>query len=426
MDGLPNFARSKNTILKIIWLVITLLSTCFCSVLIIESIVEYLKYPVATTTRLLQEQHSVLPTITICQVNPFSTDYATGIMNQANATNMYDLEAYTNRTRGYYLSDKEKQKMSNFDNILIGCTIGLAQCNTSDFAWIWHPSKYNCYRFNSKRERLIIVNVPGWTNFNLQITLYSGLPNYWSNLIGVNAKRGFYVYIHNVTDYPLSTNPTPIIVTPGFQVYINVLRTFYDQFNEWPYKYSECRVNEENEVMGEPLKDSYLFEEVVKTNFTYTLEACILFCAQLQITKTCGCNSYDIELRVEGYDLCLSAADRSCSDDFYYRTFLTDSYITHNCLDKCPLECNQRTLTPKLTYLKYPFLQDIVRINTDQKMINKLINQTDFEYPQLLNNLVRFTLYYDSLSYTKIEEKAEFTLDDLIGTVGGHMHTLEP
>ena len=99
-------------------------------------------------------------------------------------------------------------------------------------------------------------------------------------------------------------------------------------------------MNDENELMGEPLADPYLFEEVLKTNYTYSRDTCILFCAQLQTTKTCGCNSYDIELRVDGFDLCLSSADRSCSNDFYYNTFLSGSYITQNCLDKCPLECS--------------------------------------------------------------------------------------
>ena len=424
MDGLPNSARSKIKIFKLIWLVVTILSSCACSVLIAQAIIEYLQYPVITTSRLLQEQQSVFPTVTICQVNPFSADYAMDLMKEANATNMYDLEAYTNRTTGKYLSDEEKQKMTDFDSILISCTIGLAKCNASDFEWIWHPSKYNCYRYNSKRDNLVNANVPGWINFNLEIQLYAGLPDYWSYMIGLYAKRGFYVYIQNATDYPFSTNPSPILVTPGYGVYINVMRIFYEQFNEAPYKYSKCRVNEENEVMGEPLKDPYLFEEVVKTNFTYSRDTCILFCAQLQTTKKCGCNSYDIELKVEGFDLCLSPADRNCSNDFYYNTFLSGNYITDNCLDKCPLECSQRTLSPKLTYYNYPSLQDAYFTRYfNSKMIDTFINQTDFNtYDQLVYNLAKFTLYFESLSYSKIEEKEGITIDSLIGTLGGHLH----
>ena len=330
-----------------------MLSSCACVFFVIKSTNEYLKYPVAATTRLLQEQHSVFPTVTICQVNPFSTNYATKIMKEVGANIMYDLEAYRNHTTGSYLSDEEKQKMSNFDDILVSCTVGLTKCNASHFEWIWHPSKYNCYRYNSKREDLLSANVAGSTNFNLEITLYAGLPDYWSAQIGLYGKRGFYIFIHNVTNYPFSTNPSPIVITPGFCPHMNVMRTFYEQFNEWPFTYSECRVNEENEVMGEPLQDPYLFEAVVKTNYTYSRDTCVLFCAQLQTTRTCGCNSYDIELKVEGFDVCLSPADRKCSADFYSNTFQVDNYIVHNCFDKCPLECSQRILSPKLTYNKY-------------------------------------------------------------------------
>ena len=424
MDGVPNIIRSKISVLKIAWFLMIIAFSSVCVFLIAESIVEYLHYPVTTTTRLLQEQQSVFPTVTICQINPFSTDFAAKLMEEAGATNMYDLEAYANRTTGKYLSDEEKQKMTDFDSILISCKAGLTKCNSSNFEWVWHPSKYNCYRYNSKRENLVNANVPGWINFNLEITLYAGLPDYLSYMIGLYAKRGFYVYIHNATDYPFSTNPSPIVITPGYGVYINVLRTFYDQFNEWPYKYSDCRVNEENEVMGEPLKDPYLFEEVVKTNFTYSRDTCILFCAQLQTTKKCGCNSYDIELKVEGFDLCLSPADRNCSNDFYYNTFLSGNYITDNCLDKCPLECSQRTLSPKLTYYNYPSLQDAYFTRYyNAKMVKNFENQTDFQtYDQLVYNLVKFNLFYDSLSYTKVEEKAQITMDNLIGSLGGHLH----
>ena len=215
MDGLPNAARSEMKLFKIIWLVITILSACVCVVLITESTTEYFKHSVSTTTRLLQEQHSVFPTITICQVNSFSTDYATDIMKQANATNMYDLETFTNRTTGEYLSDEAKQKMSNLDTIIISCKVGQAECNASDFEWIWNPSKYNCYRCNSRKQRgdsLLTVNAPGLTNFNFELILYAGLPDYWSNRIGLYAKRGFFVYIHNATEYPFNTNPSPIVV----------------------------------------------------------------------------------------------------------------------------------------------------------------------------------------------------------------------
>ena len=202
------------------------------------------------------------------------------------------------------------------------------------------------------------------------------------------------------------------------------MRTFYEQFNEWPFTYSECRVNEENEVMGEPLQDPYLFEAVVKTNYTYSRDTCVLFCAQLQTTRTCGCNSYDIELKVEGFDVCLSPADRKCSADFYSNTFQVDNYIVHNCFDKCPLECSQRILSPKLTYTKYPSFQEAFYTRFyNYKMIESLKNQNDFNnYEHLYFNLVRFNLYYDSLSYTKVEEKAAITIDTLIGKIGSHLH----
>ena len=259
--------------------------------------------------------------------------------------------------------------------------------------------------------------------FSLQLQLYAGLPDYWSSVVGTYGQRGYHVLLHNQSDYPIGPFETPVLVTPGFGVELSLQRAFYSQYNAWPYAYSDCRVDSDNQLMGSPLNDPYLFEQVIKTNFSYSRSSCIAFCAQLFTTKTCGCNSYDLQLRVEGYDLCLVAKDRNCSSEFYANTFLSGSFISDNCLDKCPLECSQSILTPKMTYYNFPSLQDAYVQEFNAQLIDKYANQTDFNtYQQLQQNLVELIFYYDSLSFTTVEEKPDITVDKLVGTLGGHLH----
>ena len=48
-------------------------------------------------------------------------------------------------------------------------------------------------------------------------------------------------------------------------------------------------------------------------------------------------------------------------------------------------------------------------------------NQTDFNL-NLVDNLVEFTVYYDSLSYTLVDEEPKHNIERLLCTIGGHLH----
>ena len=256
----------------------------------------------------------------------------------------------------------------------------------------------------------------------LDLILYSGLPSYWYQYVSIWKVRGFYVHIHNHTDYPYNLAPSPILLTPGLGTRIVLSRSFYEQFNEWPYAYSECRVNGENELIGPPLDDPSLFEQVIATNYSYSRSTCNLFCAQLETTKACGCNNFKLPNPIEEYDLCTSPDQKKCADDFLHFIFNKEDFIQENCLPKCPLECSQREMKTSFSYYKYPTIDQAPEWQTKYPELKaKYENEQDFDFG-LYNNLVRVSIYYDTLSYTVSEEKAAMSLENLIGLLGGHLH----
>ena len=210
--------------------------------------------------------------------------------------------------------------------------------------------------------------------------VYTGLLDSWFDaaLINVQSMRGMHVFIQNSTDYPFNLTPSPTLLNPGFGVEISVDRSFYSQFNKWPYAYSECRVNQHNELIGAPLDDTYLFEQVVATSYTYTRTTCIFFCAQVLTTELCGCNNYDLAMRVPGFDLCVSVNQSVCANNFFYLTFKAGDFIRDNCLHKCPLEYHQSTLATSFKYFKFPNANDLAAIRSNQSLASKFANETDF------------------------------------------------
>ena len=426
MDGLPNILRSHSLIIRLVWSLILAAFVAVCVALIVGSINEYMHYEVTTKSRVYQEKSSVFPTITLCPVNQLATDRAAQLTLAANASDMLALELYTYNRTGAYMSDALKQSLSNpLDMIIVDCLIGGALCNSSDFQWVWHPAKYNCYRFNAAvggdERNLVSVNIAGHLNYRFQLNLYTGLANYWS--ARTTGTRGFYLYIHNSTEYPFGTSPasTPILLTPGFGVQINVERAFYSQFNEWPYAYSECRLNGEDELLGDSAAASSLVEQVKALNYTYSRSTCLLLCAQQKTAEKCNCLNYNIGMRLEegedehDHEWCLSGDQQVCANG------LDDD----ECWSRCPLECEERVLTPTLSFYQYPAYSEAqyIRFYGDQRFIAAHINQTDFtSVSKLYKNLLSVTIFYEALEYSVVEEKPQLTVESLVGLIGGHLH----
>ena len=74
-----------------------------------------MRFEVSTKIRVLTAQEAVFPTITICNYNPFTTQYADEIFSAANITNnpmnIWLLDEHTKKTTGAYLSQAQKERM---------------------------------------------------------------------------------------------------------------------------------------------------------------------------------------------------------------------------------------------------------------------------------------------------------------------------
>ena len=186
VDGFSHIfsKNSDKLVVKLVWLVLVISSAAACTFLVIKSVNEYLHYEVTTTSRVLTEHQSNIPAITICNFNPFTTDYAASLFAQANLTNsflnMWQLDTYWKNTTGSYLSLDQKTQMSSLSDILIYCKIGFFACSPKNFQFIYHLSYYNCYRFNSgvdanQQATTLLSTVTSGFVSALTIDLYAGL-----------------------------------------------------------------------------------------------------------------------------------------------------------------------------------------------------------------------------------------------------------
>jgi hypothetical protein len=76
--------ETPSLALKVFLLCRVILSSGLCSYLVIQLIISYLSYGVSTASRTLYETPALFPKITICNANPFTTQYAFNFLKQIN------------------------------------------------------------------------------------------------------------------------------------------------------------------------------------------------------------------------------------------------------------------------------------------------------------------------------------------------------
>ena len=202
-----------------------------------------------THINVYSEQSSNFPAVTICNLNPFITNYSFQYL-QAVATTLninkgIHVPSQSNNkiesikqmllliANGFNLTQTEKQKLAQpLEQLIITCTFNMISCNYSEFTWYFDPRYGNCYRFNSKLKGVESVpkksSVSGQLN-GLMLEVYLGSQMFVSPLL---SSSGLHVFVHNESVAP--TIHEGIQLSPGFETNIEVSRVF-DYKLESPY-----------------------------------------------------------------------------------------------------------------------------------------------------------------------------------------------
>ena len=414
------YFQYENTLASFIWLLLFIFSAAFTVYLIILSINQYYERRVTSTVRYLTEKQSVLPTITICNINPFTSDLAVNLLDEANLkwndeeevdymTIYLELQAYLNRTRGYTLTMKEKLALADpyptVSLFLLEYQMQTFAKQQYKFDTIFHPKFFTCFVFNRLGQERVSSSQDGI--FSL---LYTGSVCEQPGVVMFPANiRGVYMFIQNGSDYLYGTDRSPLLIITTHLTEITISRHFY---NQYPWPYSECAVLADNSLSdGYPLlHDRFVFDEVIAvTNTSYTRKTCLSFCAQLMIVRRCGCKSNWI-----GYNVSHSNASYcSLSDQLgcAARVWHSTDEINAECLPKCPLECS---------HMSFDVRQNInVWKNFEYFAIwfpNGIQNAT------LEANGIFLTIMYEDLAYVETVEETKISGEDLLGAIGGHLH----
>ena len=168
VHGLPNIVRSERNLTKTLWLIFTLISASLCFYLVVQSVFDYLNFDVTTKIRYINEVPAMFPSVTVCNSNPFVTEYSASYLSyilvnssvfdtenntftNANLFESFDRALYVAQSyaKSEYFSDEQKKALGySLSEMVISCKYGYFECDLSEFVWFYDFIKGNCFTFN--------------------------------------------------------------------------------------------------------------------------------------------------------------------------------------------------------------------------------------------------------------------------------------
>ncbi|RNA24440.1 amiloride-sensitive sodium channel subunit gamma-like isoform X4, partial [Brachionus plicatilis] len=203
MHGFPNIFRTKYISIRIMWIIFFFTSNGCCFFIISRILVDYFKYDVVTTIKVIEKDSMPFPAVTVCNTNSFVTEeafnYVTSFLTKNNLTAFPNVnlgESFNgNFSKLYYTynfirfltasnSKENKQEILKsfslpFEKMFVSCLYNLQPCDQDVWEWYYDYYYGNCFRFNtgknSKGENTQIkhTNREG-KSYGLMIELFVG------------------------------------------------------------------------------------------------------------------------------------------------------------------------------------------------------------------------------------------------------------
>ena len=386
---------TRHAILRIFLFFCVLLSTCLTSFLIIKSMMTYLKYGVTSNSRTIYETPTLFPKVTFCNLNQYATEYAWNLDKSIET-----------------LSIEEKKKLGHdLKDILLECFFNNKECNEKDFVWSYDVVYGNCFTFNSG------VDSNG-TKINLKESSSTGLASGLKLTLYVNVYEKFNWYrglgavirIGN-SSYSTYFSDSGMFLPPGFTTYISVEREFKSML---PKPFSNCEIDSNFKAIKEGMD---LYNLMSQSEYEYTQKLCFVQCYQKYIISENNCSYPRL--------LSIFKLVKECPDDVLFSILSEDKhfdrdFINKNCLNLCPLECEQNLYKTSISLTHLNGNSFISRIGKSSKLKKDFINRT-LDSTTVEKSIASVYVFYDSLSYNLIIESPQMDGVTLLGSIGGNL-----
>ena len=163
VHGLSHIVSGKTRAQRILWLLLVLAALSYVTSLSYSSITTYIQRPTMTRMVLQQEDRTVFPAVTICDLNPLNRKK----LSQLNDTRYLKAAnllypVFENGTRnetevpevsGEEIADMFTRYGLSLKNVFVGCYWKGTACSVANFTTTLLPGMGKCYTFNGGRSK---------------------------------------------------------------------------------------------------------------------------------------------------------------------------------------------------------------------------------------------------------------------------------
>jgi hypothetical protein len=115
---------------------------------------------------------------------------------------------------------------------------------------------------------------------------------------------------------------------------------------------------------------------------------------------------------------CLTFSEIMCGFKAYVQ-FISENF-RERCSRECPLECERQTFSYETRFLAYPSHGYYNYLMQQPDVVSKFgMNASEITYEKMRNSILRMNIFYDSLSYTKVQETIKVQIFDVVSGIGG-------
>ena len=367
---IPQIFHSEYVIIKIIFIISWLAGAGFTLYLITASIIDYYNYGVISQTRLIRENQTLFPKITICNNDRFVTNQSITFLanlilkdesfssNVSKASsngadtdlklvnwfieNKIDFESQA--LFAAYTSDLATQRSLGYDQstFIQECTFDEDKCSSDMIVPEYDLTLGNCFTFNGNSKSIQKSDASGKQR-GLQLELFIGKPY---DYLSLEENRGAKIYIYNHSNY--FSESESLEISGGFETNIGLIKRISESYIR---PYSDCQIYDNQKIALTEGTDTQFIDLFVNSNKKYRSQDCLQLCYQALLVKNCNCIDYlfkfDNLLKIKVPGVCSwvdNSADSDCSKNIDHDTV---------CGKKCPPQCDTVTFdkTTSFSYL---------------------------------------------------------------------------
>ncbi|XP_070574535.1 uncharacterized protein [Ptychodera flava] len=280
------------------------------------------------------------------------------------------------------------------EDFIIQCTFDEKRCSHSDFRTFQHDIYGNCFTFNHGMNNTIVRDSkrPG-PQSGLKVTIFLEQHEYIP-LYGQEAGVRALIHSPDITPFPEDDG---ITVKPGVKTSIAIRQISIERKT---YPYGNCSNVED-------------FVTIYDDFYNYSSLACQKTCLHEFIQKECHC--VDTMLMNKTRCKLLDKEQELCKQLMAY--FYQSGVLPCECKVPCREMIFQSTISQSL----WPSNTYVSGLIQELRHINPKVTRTVVDSRSARENLVNLEVYFEELNYHSTLETVAYTLEELLGDVGGLM-----